>query len=730
MIGDVKIGNVNIEKIKLILPGLFVIAVVLVSGCVQTGVVTDQTRLKKFSSQQELEDFLKANTEAGAFYGSMLGGELAAAPTMAREQADVGKAGAEEYSTTNIQVEGVDEADIVKNDGKYIYTISRGKVVIVDAYPAEYAEILSEIEFNGTPSQLFINGDRLVVMGQGYYSETDEDGEGDGGEKGYMPEIYREYGTFIHVYDLTDRSEPLLEREVFMKGYYLNSRMIGDYVYIIINQHVYYSEPGPVPLPVMIDAGSAVTIPASRIYYFDVPDYSYVYTNILALNTQEADEEVSTKTFLMGYSHNMCASIDNIYLVYTKRLSMNRFYDRIVEKAVLPSVPSHIKSQINAIRNSDDDEYEKMEKIGDVIQDYIETLNPEQAADFMKTMEEKMEDVYEEIAKEMEKTVVHRIHVSGSTIEYKTSGEVPGYVLNQFSMDEFNGYFRIATTTGSWRAQSANHLYVLDSSLNTVGKVEDLAKGERIYSTRFIGNKGYMVTFRQVDPLFVIDLSNPYNPQVLGYLKTPGVSDYLHPYDETHLIGLGRDATEEGRMLGLKLSLFDITDFANPKEISKYTIGDSWSTTSEALYDHKAFLFDKKKRLLVIPVSESSYEVIRDGQAGRERWKWEYWQGAYVFDIDLSGFTLKGKISHLNETDETQDEDYWPRYDYSAQVRRSLYMDDVLYTISSRMIKMNDLADLIEINKIDLPYEEEYYPYPMGVGISNFQMLVEQLPIE
>ena len=291
--------------------------------------------------------------------------------------------------------------------------------------------------------------------------------------------------------------------------------------------------------------------------------------------------------------------------------------------------------------------------------------------------------------------------MDGRNIEYKTAGEVPGHVLNQFSMDEHDGYFRIATTTGSWRIETANHLYVLDSGLEVVGKVEDLAAGERIYSTRFMGDKGYMVTFRQVDPLFVIDLSSPTNPQVLGYLKVPGVSDYLHPYDDTHIIGIGRDATEEGRMLGMKLALFDVSDFSNPVEVSKYIIGES-GTSSEALYDHKAFLFDRDRGLLVIPVSLSEERYIQS------------WEGAYVFGIyTTSGFTLKGRVTHQNETNMTETEygyKYWENYDYNARVRRSLYMDDVLYTVSNRMIKMNDLNDIDnEINKVELPYAT-YYP--------------------
>ena len=684
---------------------VLIVSIVLVIGLSfllpQTAINT-QNELKKFSSYQELENFVKTNTE-GFGYGGVFGATtmeraVASTTTGAAEQtageAAPSAAGTEDYSTTNIQVAGVDEADIVKNDGKYIYVVSGKKVVIIDAYPAESSKILSEIQLNGTPQEIFINNNKLIIFGwEDYYSSSVSIPE-----IGIVPPRYYTQKTFTKVYDITDRANPVLKRNVSMDGNYYDSRMIGDYVYVIVNQPIYYGGTEPIPLPVIQSNNVAKAIPVSDIYYFDFPDYSYIFTNILAINTQNDAEELSSKTFLMGYSENMYVSPNNIFIVYTKRLSELDFYDRIIDQAIMPAVPLDIQNKINAVRNSNISKYEKMQEIGKIFQDYIDSLNPEVAASVMKIVQEKMETVQTEIAKEMEKTVIHKISIYNGQIEYKTNGEVPGYTLNQFSMDEYNENFRIATTTGNWRSESLNHVYILDGNLKITGKLEDLAHGERIYSVRFLGDKGYLVTFRQIDPLFVIDLSNPINPQILGYLKIPGVSDYLHPYDETHIIGIGRDATEGGRIKGMKLSLFDVTDVSNPTEISKYIIGES-GTYSEALNDHKAFMFSKSKNLLVIPVSLS------------EGGKWNVWQGAYVFNIDLvNGFSLKGRITHTNET--VNETDYY-YYDYLSQIRRSLYIDDVLYTVSSKMVKVNSLENLNEINKVELPYEQETYPYPI-----------------
>ena len=255
-------------------------------------------------------------------------------------------------------------------------------------------------------------------------------------------------------------------------------------------------------------------------------------------------------------------------------------------------------------------------------------------------------------------------------------------------MDEYKGDFRITTTTGNWGENTLNHLYILNEDLEITGKVEDLAKGERIYSTRFIEDRAYIVTFKQIDPLFVIDVSDSENPEVLGYLKVTGFSNYLHPYDENTIIGIGREASEEGRAEGIKIALFDVSDVQNPRELAKYEIENKWSY-SNALDDHKAFLFDKAKNLLVIPIS---YQELSNEN------EYKSWNGAYVFNIDKESIELKGKISHNNG-------------DYNSDVQRSLYIDNVLYTISYYFVKASDLDSLNEINSFKLPIEEQVAYY-------------------
>ena len=588
-------------------------------------------QISRFASYEELQAFVKANAGYKQFYWGFFRGEAFLAPGGAENAAPA----ASDHSTTNIQVAGVDEADIVKTDGEYIYLVSGNRTIIVKAYPPEQAQVLSEIEVEGTVIGIFINGDRLVVFEEEtpYYPYYDLPSSV---EKIYVPYISPK--TYIKVYDISNRASPQLRRELSADGQYLSSRMIGDYAYVVINEPV-YEQDDELNLPKIYSGGNETEIPATDIYYSDVSDYYYMYTTIIAINTQNDVQEPIYETILLGASSNLYVSLNNIYLT-------------------IPVWGSGV-------------------------------------GDF-------------------DKTSIHLIHIDGDEIEYIASGEVPGMVLNQFSMDEYEGYFRVATTT--YEPTTRNNVYVLDMGLNVTGSLTDLAPGERIYSARFMGERGYLVTFKQVDPLFVIDLSDPRHPEELGYLKVTGYSDYLHPYDETHIIGIGKETTEQGESAwyqGIKISLFDVSDVRNPREISKLEIGDR-GTDSPVLWDHKAFLFDKARNLLVMPILEAKVDVTKYSEA---ELAWAYgepvYQGAYVFDISLDeGLQLKGRITHIENLGDPEQNYY---YFYSPfAVERSLYISDeagdVLYTISDAKIMMNNLENLDYINEVQLPHST-WIPY-------------------
>jgi len=299
-------------------------------------------------------------------------------------------------------------------------------------------------------------------------------------------------------------------------------------------------------------------------------------------------------------------------------------------------------------------------------------------------------------------TNIHKISIKDGDIKYVANGLVPGYVLNQFSMDEYNGFFRIATSNGQ-----SNNVYVLGEDLDVVGKLEGLAPGENLHSARFMGNRCYLVTFKKVDPLFVIDLENPESPQVLGKLKIPGYSDYLHPYDETHLIGVGKETVEAENgdfawYQGIKIALFDVSNVSQPKELYKIVIGDR-GTDSPVLQDHKAFLFSRSRDLLVLPILLADIDEAKYPNGVPPNTYGDFvWQGAYVFNLTLDkGFVLRGRVTHLDNTADLMKSGFYFYSPYS--VKRALYIDDVLYTISDKRVKINSLTDLNEIGVVELP---------------------------
>ncbi len=674
--------------------------------------------VKKFNSVAEIKEFLQAQQNQNSnnnYYGGAgmmiksasrdsAMAESVQAPSAAPMTTNGG--GADDYSQTNVQVKGVDEADFVKNDGKYIYMILQNKLIIADAFPAEDAEIVSETKIEGEAVELFVNGDRLVVFVHG------QDQSFVLSQYDIIP--YPRYTTRTHalIYDISDREDPELIKDYNLNGYYFDARMIGNHVYFIAKDDVYYYN-GLIDTPMIREDKRIALQP--EIYYFDNPEGNYVFHTIASFDVTNPDE-LEAKSYMMGYSNTMYVSENNIYITYQKNLpyyyyerhNEERFYEIIV-----PLLPSDVQSKISELKGNSDNSYEKWSKISEVLQEMYNSMDEQEKQELLKDMQEVIDEYEAKLDQERRKTIIHKIAIDEGSIEYETKGEVTGSPLNQFSMDEHDGNFRIATTTYVWtRTKSTmyNNVYVLDADLEVIGKVEDIAPEERIYSTRFIGDRLYMVTFKNIDPFFVIDLSNPSDPKILGELKIPGFSDYLHPYDENHIIGIGKETegNEWGGVStkGVKLALFDVSDVSNPKQLGKYEIGKQ-GTDSEALREHKAFLFDKNKNVLVIPIREVTGRMY-DNKYGYYRD--DVWQGAYVFGLTPEdGFELKGKISHGSEQ---VDPYYW---DSPHSVRRALYMDDVLYTISMQSIKMNSLEDIKEeIGTIRLPYQKPDYGYYPG----------------
>jgi len=556
-----------------------------------------------------------------------------------------------DYSRTNTQVAGVDEADLIKTDGQYIYQIIENKVRIIKAYPANTMTAAATLSFeNGFyPIQIYVDGKYLVVIGNGARNYPAlSSGEA---KRMMMPAYYQvDNSSRVLVYDISNRQQPKQIREVEISGNLVDSRKIGSAVYLVTNQS-FYGLPGDPEFPVPMYKDSAVGTKDTNIDFKDMHYFPGCITpNYLVVAGFDitSQTKASVESYL-GAGNQVYVSTDNLYVTANYYPVWSR-----------PLLSDSVTTSVSAPAN--------------------------------------------------DTTRIFKFALKEGKVSFSNQGEIPGRVLNQFSMDENNGYFRVATTKQNYNAVnspgSSNGLYVLDNNLKVVGKVEDIAPGEQIYSARFLGDRAYMVTFRTVDPFYVIDLKVPTSPKILGALKIPGYSDYLHPYDANHVIGFGKDTVEISNQydtkqtnayyMGMKMALFDVTDVNNPKQKFVEIIGDR-GTDSELLHNHRALLFSKEKNLIAFPVSLHQIEGNTAGQNGNFPAYGSFaWQGAYVYGLDLKqGFKLQAKITHLNSDDYLKSG--YNGYDYRKMVQRILYIKDTLYTMSPAMIKANALAGFKEI---------------------------------
>jgi len=666
------------------------------------------SELKKFNSTAEIEQYLEesmARVEHDATYRTMVptvGFDTVAKVIPQSEHATgipipaPALPGGVGYSQTNVQVAGVDEPDIIKNDNRYIYTISGQNLVIIDAYPAVGASVISTTEIADTPRDIFVHGDRLVLFATGTEPSETRPETSDPMIKA-VPPYYHPYAppvTHATLYDIRDRAKPVVVKDYSIEGDYFDARMIGSLVYLVTREQIYpYYRDGPIIVPTLREGTRTVLQP--DVWYFDHPESQYTFTTITSLDVASGKEK-DAQTYLLGSGNTLYVSENAMYVSYPQyRPVMYWGQEALPARAVVAGDSRAHSSAIPADFNA---------LTGEERQAIIEGLRNDE------------QDAIRRQEADQTTTVIHKIGIQNGAITYRAKGEVPVTLHNQFAMDEYRGNLRVATTSSVYTPRygqyTYNSVYVLDQNMATIGELTHIAEQETIYSTRFIGDRLYMVTFMQIDPFFVIDLSNPASPKVLGKLKIPGYSDYLHPYDATHIIGIGKEtATNDWggvSVSGVKLALFDVSDVSNPKLVDKVQIRDAGSD-SAALEDHHAFLFDRAKNLLVIPIRAVTNEPVAKGDYYSNRP--QVWYGAYVFGLSPeTGFFLRGTVQHGSG-----DTGYYYYGSSASEVKRSLYIGDILYTMSSKQIKANSLDDLATtLATIPLPPAGDiYYPVAM-----------------
>lgn len=569
----------------------------------------------KVSSSEELRKIIQ-DMEIG--YGR---GELeestGAFPTAVQEDSVVSEAkglenGSDDFSATNEQVLGVNEADIIKTDGTFIYAATgksvkiyranNGKPILtdeikldVDKKTGEYVQL----------SEMYIDKGRLVVLGHkdsfnNWIRPIEEpkmiDSMKPARDIGILP-MGKSY-TYVAVYSINLSGKASLLKELEVEGSLLSSRKKDNTVYLVVNQYMnfyYGSEDNVIPMyRDSASSGDYRELPVDSIMYYpgrNNPNYLIV----AAIDIDNKDSKSTMEAFL-GSGSQVYMSSNALYIA---------------------------------------------------AQDYNNILGSV--------------------------TNISKFTVNGMKIGFAAGGMVEGTILNQFSMDEYNGNLRVATT--NWINESTNGLYILDKNLNEIGAVKNLAPGETIYSARFMGDKGYIVTFRQIDPLFVFDLSNPTEPKVLGELKVPGFSNYLHPIAEDVLLGIGQSVDEKtGRQDGIKLSMFDVSDSGKPKELNNLVLGGSGSY-ADVLNNHKALMLNLKDNMIGFTAR------LTNVNGDYERTSFN---GAILLDIQENGDM---KVLKQISGDGL----------YGSYLDRIIYIGDILYYLQDDSIRAFNIDTFMEI---------------------------------
>ena len=583
-----------------------------------------------------------------------------AGPSALSVRKDAAPEAARSASGTNNQVASVDEADIVKTDGRYVYLAANGALRIVEALKPK---MISVTKLGGTARELFVEGDRAVVY-------TSSAGSAKRCTYGYDCAFSGDGSTTkVVVFDITNRAEPKVVRQMDLSGSLVAARRIGGAVHTVV---AYDDKPGPPysVLPAGFDMCGTME-PAVRAKFAKLKVEN------------EAKIRAKSPTFPTLRENDVSQPLCNGLLrtairdgqAFTSVVSFDLKDDRTpVTTATIQSRPGAVFASRDAL--------------------YLSVVHQRQNAPGGRWYTSSY-------ANAQEASEIHKFKIGERPRDthYVGSGIVPGHVLNQFAMDEWSGYLRVATTRGRVPdPKVASEVSILaegaDGNLNRVGAIANIAPGEDIRAVRFDDDRGYVVTFKKTDPLFVLDLYQPSKPAILGELKIPGFSTYIHRIDPEHLLSIGFDANDHGDFAyfdGVLLQLFDVKNPTDPRLIHKEKIG-SRGSSSEAATDHLAFNYFADQGLLAIPMT------ICDGGGDGRNGDHLAFSGLLVYDVDLEkGFTRLGGVDH--GTKNVSCGTWWSNA--SSAVKRSVFLDDLVYSIAGDRVKVqrmnhfgDDLADL------------------------------------
>ncbi|MCG3173815.1 MAG: hypothetical protein GMKNLPBB_02020 [Myxococcota bacterium] len=641
-----------------------------------------RTRVVDATTEQLLENYFGQGMMRGGMEDAAGG-----APTAAPGE----KSKPDDYTKTNVQEEGVDEDDFVKTDGEHIYLLQGADLVILKSWPADKTSEIARYRLgdNGNDrntwgQSMFLHKDRLAVFSQVYEYPQHQEG------REYNPEDYF-YGTRVTVLNIKDRAKPVLERKIDIEGWLTGGRMVSGQIYAISNAQI------------------------RAVWDFWSDLYNKKIINLPERTWKETKEEL--KALKDAYRP--------VFRAYVTGKMGDGDVTRLFPRRRTYNSEGKLTNQAPLYACTDLYLPEQITQLGFLNLTHF-NLEGEPVIRSIGLMAQGWElyastgNLYVALSsrwwwwgwggdQDHSQADIHKFKMRGPNGDpvYEATGVVDGWILNQFSMSEYNDHLRVATTDNRWEAggprdettdKGGNHIIVLKQEgrdLAITGQLRNLAPGERIFAARMMGPKGYLVTFRNVDPLFTLDLSDPANPRKVGELKIPGFSSYIHPMGENHLLTIGQDADDQGVVTGMHLQVFDVSNFADPKRTHQFKISTGrWSSWSEAMWDHKAFTYHPVKKVLGIPLN--IYDWSEDGTS-----KGEHFSGLALFKASADGFQEIGRVNHTDMVNMAYCKKHYGEwacntpneYPWWTSMRRSIFIEDYVYSISNVGVKVNDLLN-------------------------------------
>lgn len=568
----------------------------------------DKDKIIKFSNKEEFKYYLTKSENRQNFRGigsfnaegaiNSIADTMESAPLISNQ-----KSSADRISETNVQVAGIDEPDILKIDSERIYFFPEKRFYILDSMPQPMIDlkimppIPPDKDFNKTKIFKAFPPEDLV-------EENKIDGSGDLlllRDKKILAILENNQ---VVGYSLSDPKKPEKKWDLKFEenNFYATARLFNGKIYLITRNYI--NRINPCPIIPFSSRGSSVIIPCGEIYHSS--KFTPIDTTFTAVILNPETGAIENKISFAGSGDNsvIYMSENNLYISYVFNENLFGFTLNVLEETNNVLIPDLVMDKILKLKGLDISEDGKLFEYNKILEDYYLSLNKDELMKVQNELNNKFKDYFERHLRELTKTGIVKINLSDMKIA--VSGNVPGVLLNQFSIDEYNGNLRAAVTIGNrgffgfWfdTSKTANDVYVLDGNLSIIGEVKDLGVTERIYSARFIKDKGYLVTFRQIDPFYVLDLSNPISPELKGELKIPGYSSYLEPLEGEKILGVGQEKSQ------VKISIFDVSDPQNPTEKDKYTLKEGWS---EVLSNHRAFLRDAQHKIFFLPGGNGGY---------------------------------------------------------------------------------------------------------------------------